>query len=199
MLTRSSIPTLLATLLLAATPAIATPIMDQATGLASPGTIIDFGDNLFADGTVIDDEFAALGVSFGPTWIYDDNDNMLPAVEQGRIVNADTTSTPGAILFAAPVSEVAFSLLSNRTTATISAYLGGVEVESFVVAVGPEDAVSGHYSGFEGILLDEVRIEIGISNQSSGIDNLQFTVVPEPGGAILLGLGLLGLGCRRRR
>lgn len=162
MLTRLLILT--TTLLLTATAATATPIVDQTTGLMAPGTTIDFGDDLFADGTVIDDEFAALGVTFGPTWTYDDNDGTFPAADQGRITNADPDSAPGAILFDGPVSEVAFSLLSNRTTATITAFLGGVEVESFVVSVGPEDAVSGHYSGFEDTVLDEVRIVIGIAN-----------------------------------
>ena len=178
----------------------ATPVIRQATGLASPDVTVDFGESLYASGTIITNEFAVDGVTFGPDYAYRDGLSGHPALTRGYLQNTTSGNQPGSIFFATDVTAVAFSYTSNIANTTFSAYLDGVLVESFTAPTEGTTTAggSGLYHGFEGIVFDEIRMELDIANTLMTVDNLQYVVVPEPSTALLFGIGLGCLGWRRR-
>lgn len=178
----------------------AATIRDSDIGLASPDIVIDFGNNLYPAGTEIDTEFQGSGVTFGPTYLYNDTNQVFPPLTQGHLQNIDTTSQPGNIIFSLDVSSAAFSwrTMSNTTT-TFAAFNDNVLVEEFTA--GTNTALgSGRYFGFESILFDEIRLSITDANTGFTLDNLQYiSAVPVPAAAWLFASGLLGLTVFARR
>jgi len=178
-------------------------IIDSDTGLASPEVVIDFGDNLFTVGTEINTQFqSSSGVSFGPTYIYNDINSTFPPLTQGHIENINTTSQPGSIFFSLDVTAAAFSwrTLTNTTT-TFAAFNDNILVEEFVPPPRTNTSLtSGRYFGFENIMFDEIRLSIGNVDRGFTLDNLQYiSAVPVPAAAWLFGPGLLGLIAVSRR
>ncbi|MGE9266541.1 MAG: PEP-CTERM sorting domain-containing protein [Verrucomicrobiales bacterium] len=86
--------------------------------------------------------------------------------------------------------DVSLVMARDATGMTISTSLNGGSSE---VTILESDA--GFYTDFSGGVL---VIRAGGVNADFNIDDVQITVVPEPGGMLLLGLGGL-LGLRRRR
>ena len=183
---------LLFCLLLAPSVGGASPIIRQATGLASPDAIVDFGESLYSSGTIITNEFASQGVTFGPDYAYRDGLSFHPALTRGYLQNTTSGNQPGSIFFSTDVTSAAFSYTSNIANTTFSAFLDGVLVESFTAPTEGTTTAggSGLYHGFEGIVFDEIRMELDIANTLMSVDNLQYVAVPEPGTALLFGLGL---------
>jgi len=179
-------------------------INDQNTGLDSPDIVIDFGDNLFSvppdPVTIIDNQFLGSGVSFGPTYTYNDTDTSYSALTQGYLENSNASNEPGSIFFSVDVTAAAFSWRTSNTTTTFEAFYKGSLVEKFT----PDTNMSlsgGRYYGFENILFDEIHLSITDSNKAFTLDNLQYiSAVPVPAAVWLFGSGLLGLvGVARRK
>lgn len=178
----------------------ATTIIDQNLGLDSPDIVIDFGNNLFAAGTPIDTQFESSGVTFGPTYTYNNFSGIEPPLTQGYLENINTASQPGSILFSLDVSSAAFSWRTLRNTeTTFSAFNDNVLVEQFTADTNTS-LTSGRYFGFENILFDEIRLSIGNADRRFTLDNLQYiSAVPVPAAAWLFASGLLGLTVFARR
>jgi hypothetical protein len=173
----------------------AAPVINQATGLSAPDTLIDFGMGLFPTGTDIANNFASDGVTFGSTYEYLDVGDFGPSVAFGSLMNDNNNSSlnqPGVILFVTDVSAAVFSWRTLSDTTTFSAFLDGSLVESFT-AVSNDDtpAASGKFYGFTDIVFDEIRLSILPSSGASPafaftLDNLQYNVAsvcvqPPPG------------------
>lgn len=176
-------------------------IIDQDTGLTSPDKlVIDFGENLFPVGTMIDTQFD--GVTFDSSYSYNNTTDTFDALAQGYLENAFDANEPGNILFMSDVTAANFSWRTIRNTeTTFSAYNDDVLVDSFTAATNVS-LTGGRYFGFEDIVFDEIRLSIAhASNNAFTLDNLEYvSVIPVPAAVWLFGSGLLGLiGLARRK
>jgi hypothetical protein len=177
-------------------------ISDSSTGLLSPDITIDFGVGLYADNTVITNQFSTQGITFdGPSTRYLGSVNQGSYSVDGAVagLNGDNLAEPDSMLFSSDVTDVAFTFKSNPSNTTFTAYLDGVEQESFVAYTAYNGEGSNVYYGFTDILLDEISYSISYKNNYFVLDNLQFNtkVVPAPAALSIFGLGLMGLGLRR--
>lgn len=177
-------------------------ISDSSTGLLSPDITIDFGVGLYADNTVITNQFSTQGITFdGPSTRYLGSVNQGSYSVDGAVagLNGDNLAEPDSMLFSSDVTDVAFTFKSNPSNTTFTAYLDGVEQESFVAYTAYSGEGSNVYYGFTDILLDEISYSISYKNNYFVLDNLQFNtkVVPAPAALSIFGLGLMGLGLRR--
>lgn len=141
-------------------------------GLASPDATITFDEFVFAEATVITDQFSSLGVTFLPNLYYD---SQGPADFDGVIThyvgnNSGSTVNPFSILFVTDQTAVAFGIATNPTTTTFTAKLDGSIVETYQSATDFDDpAIS--FQGFQNITFDEIEVSVG--NGQALIDNIQ--------------------------
>ena len=171
----------------------AATIIDENFGLVSPDIVIDFGVNLFAVGTSINNQFLSGGVTFGPTYTYNNFNDTQPPLTQGYLENINASDQPGSIFFALDVSAADFSWRTNNGTTTFSAYNDNVLVEEFTADTNIS-LTSGRYFGFENILFDEIRFSITARDTLFTLDNLEYvSAIPVPAAAWLFGSGLIGL------
>ena len=173
--------------------AFAAFIIDESTGLASPDNIIDFGNNLFPIGTVIDTQFE--GVTFGSSYAYNNTTDTFDALAHGYLENANVANEPGSISFSADVTAANFSWRTLRNTqTTFSAFNDNVLVEEFTWGTNVS-LTGGRYFGFQDIVFDEIRLSIAhTSNNGFTLDNLEYvSAIPLPAAVWLFGSGLFGL------
>ena len=181
----------------------ATPIqMATQTGPPSPEVAITFDEIILPGSTVLSDEYASLGVTFSPGLLYNPgtanmSDSIL-GLDGRRLANFYPVTSVFSIYFVTPVSEAVIGILAPDIT-TFTAFLGGVEVETFQNTRLPQ--AQGFY-GFTGITFDEIQIDAH-SRFDAGralIDNIEFTIakaIPEPSAAVLFALGFLVLAGTR--
>jgi hypothetical protein len=176
-------------------PATAAIINGSATGLSSPVTTITFDEVALSQYTPVTNQFAAFGVSFSPAMYYS------PQTGYPNIVGNDVGSWDASaaaqlsvtLAFTNPQTAAAFALVSNDTSYTLTALLGGSIVESFSTSVG---ATANDFYGFSGIAFDSIRVTSN-GNDFFLIDNVQFgavSAVPEPSTWAMLILGFAGVG-----
>lgn len=152
--------------------ALADPIELSPVGLAVPESIITFSERTFADATQVSTEFADLGVTFLTNLFYRTGDNPDWAnVEGPNLRTGDPEVNPFSIHFGSALTSAALVAIAQPPTpATITAKLGGVEVESFETTVSIDNP--DNYFGFSGIVFDE--IEIAYTDETRmRIDNIQ--------------------------
>jgi len=183
------------------TQAQATPITGALTGLSSPATLIDFGNEDLAHLAPVTTQFA--GVTFGSDgdgWAYRTGTTAATIVD-GHLIRASTNQaiTEFSMLFDSDVSEAMFNFKAFTSPIhdwTMSSWLGGTLVETVTF-----DNVSnnGLFYGFIDSHFDEVRFQNLHDDAGFELDNLQFSTVPEPATLALFGIGLVGMGLVRRR
>ncbi|ASP48542.1 PEP-CTERM sorting domain-containing protein [Cognaticolwellia beringensis] len=169
-------------------------------GLTSSDNTITFDEIVFAGNTVVDTQYASLGLTFTSGLKYDaQGSSSFPGISGHYLGNFTPVINPFSIFFSDDQTEAAFGLATNPQTTTFNALLNGVLVESFSTSTSANNSSQGFY-GFTGILFDEIQVA---SNSGSAlIDNIQFnnsssTAVPEPSTLAIFALGIMGLAARR--
>ncbi len=192
-----------------ATPVVvsASTVNNRNTGLIVPHVLVDFGAGLalngFSTGTVITNQYAGSGVTFGPNYEYflGSTSNLGP-IQAGYLRNISEVVQPGAIFFTSPVSDAVFSWRTDSGLTTFKAYLDGVSVETPLIAPSNMDlgAGLGKFYGFENIVFNEIRLSrVSFFGGNFTLDNLQYKLadvspVPLPAALPLYGSGLAIIG-----
>jgi hypothetical protein len=194
-------------------PASAAPILNSATGLASPANTVTFTELTIADDTLLTNEYTPLGIkSFSGLYQVNVPFQLNPNIGPGI---ANNVAVPTAVfddfsfMFTGPQSAAAFALAQTTgNSTTVSAYLNNFLVESLIAR--PDPLLSeglddpNNFFGFEGIVFDEIRLSTSNVGGSTGrgIDNIKFNpaqVLPDsvPGPLPLIGVGV-AFGMTRR-
>jgi hypothetical protein len=187
-------------LLLGGRAASSAPIQ-RPTDLATAGVRITFDEIVLPQSTALTDQYSSLGLIFDGGLLYNPlyvnmSDDIL-GLDGRRLANFSPNAYVFSIQFVTPVREAVVGILGPDIT-SFTALLAGAPVESFQNS-RPVQA-QGFY-GFGGIVFDEIRVDATgrFSGARALVDNVQFTVVPEPSTGATLGLGLAGLCVARRR
>ncbi len=197
-----------AAIVVAAAPAEA-GFIRNGFGLVDPDVTIRFDELALAAGTFVDDEYAAHGITFDPGVVqYIAAGSPFAGISGGYVGNFGNPPPPPimdpfSIHFTSPVSAAAFALATNLSQGaadftTIAPYLNGVLVAGPAIAYVHQTLVDFAYIGFEGMIFDELRLNIQ-GNGAMLLDNLQYTRVPEPATLSLFGAAALGMLARARR
>ena len=175
--------------------------LQNGFGLSDPDQTIRFDELGLADFTPITDQYAGLGVTFSPTLFQSPQDFNAPNIDFDTVGNFDFNEfiNPFSIHFEEDVSAAAFAMITNLGTSEFTALLDGVEIESFATVtdtINPEN-----FYGFEGIVFDEIQVNVGGSQNAMLMDNLQFNTaaIPEPGLGLVCVLTAAGISLGRRR
>lgn len=152
--------------------ALADPIDLSPGGLAVPESIITFSERTLADTSQVSTEFADLGVTFLPNLFYRTGDHPdWASVEGPNLRTGEPEVNPFSIHFGSALASAAFtSIAQPPTSVTITAKLGGVEIESFETTISIDNP--DNYFGFSDIVFDEIEVAY-TEDTRLRIDNIQ--------------------------
>jgi hypothetical protein len=173
--------------------------LNNGTGLSSPAETITFSEDVLPNGTLVTNQWAAFGVTFTGMDYNGTNAGPFPNIDNNDLSNFGSTGTvlangnPFSMFFTSPQTAVAFALITNPGTSTITAKLGGSTVASFTPGTTFNSAID--FYGFTGITFDEIDVLVNAASTTARIDNLQIgtSAAPEPGAFWLLMTGLAAL------
>ncbi|MEQ3708321.1 MAG: VPLPA-CTERM sorting domain-containing protein [Tateyamaria sp.] len=184
------------------TAAQAATVINQASGLTDPDTLITFDEGALADGTSVSNQFDGVSFSAGiqiNTFTY-----PFPNVPGRNLRNFSPIAGTFSIFFDADVTDATFSMITNTGISSFTALLDGEEVETFRGLTTVNSTLN--FFGFADILFDEIRIAVGGFNSAMLLDNLAYNVeipptVPVPASLPLMlgGLGAFGVMRARRK
>lgn len=180
----------------------AVSINAATTGLSSPTSTITFSEIVLPELTSVGSSYAGLGVTFNSDVLYaipGDHGDAGPNFSPPDVVNFSGNGH-WLITFNTLVNEAAFAYASDPTTTTFIALRNGAIVEQFNADTGFGLNITNNIFGFQNILFDQIAIDARVDvDLGNGIDNLQFSAVPEPSTFILLGIGVLALSLIGRK
>jgi hypothetical protein len=137
---------------------LADPIDLSPVGLTVSESIITFSELTLVDTSLVSTEFADLGLTFLPNLFYRTGDHPdWASVEGPNLRTGDPEVNPFSIHFGSALTSAAFAAIAQPpTSATITAKLGGVEIESFETTVSIDNP--DNYFGFSDIVFDEIEV-----------------------------------------
>ncbi len=171
-----------------------TPINQASSFL--PGPInITFDTPPLAPDTAVTNQYQALGATFAGAVQGDVGNIGIPNQDGYTIqdfISSGPVFQPLLINFSTPVVAADFSLTYQPGTATITAYLNGVEVhDGQFTATNSTLFQANNIYGFQGAPFNEISVVINANDHADIIDNLQFRT-PEPASLIVWGLLIAG-------
>jgi hypothetical protein len=178
----------------------AATIIASPTDLFGAANLITFDEVILSDGTALDTQYSAYGVTFSSLF-YNPQFLNFGDVQSPGAANFPPATNPFSIYFNAPVSGATVAYATNPGDATtFTALLNGIVQETFTL---PTDLSGTHY-GFFGITFNELRFAVTDNvNGAAALDNIAFTPaaspVPEPTSLLLLGSGVVGATAKLRR
>lgn len=182
--------------------ASAQQIQNSTTGLTAPQTTIRFDEFGVGTNVAVTNQYSSMGATF-KNLCQDNSSNYFgtgPSLVNFTCAGTVNGRWPAlTILFTQAVRGSAFEYITNPGTSLFQFFLSGSMVGSFSAAshFPPNNT---EWYGWNNLTHDEIRISVsGDANGAQGIDNLQFSAVPEPASMALMGTGLAALGAWKRR
>ena len=184
-------------------------IIISSSSMATTDTVVNFDDLGFVFGTEIRNQYAANGVIFGgPSYLGDNviNPNLVRYIPNSSQPNAlqviPGASTSGLdIEFSGPVTEFGFdyevSLFANLIISAYGSDHRLIETETFTATSG--FAGLRESSDISSVEISSLDLRFGDPDSINfGIDNFEFTAVPEPSAVALALVGGLLLSLLRQ-
>ena len=151
---------------------LSNPIDRSASGLDEFKSVVDFSEMRLLDSSEVTNQFFQFGITFAPRLFYRTTDNPDWASVSGpNLRTGDPEVNPFSIIFNDAHRSAAVVLIAQPPTpATVTAKLGGVDVESFETTISIDNP--DQYFGFENIIFDEIEVSYTGATRLR-VDNVQ--------------------------
>jgi hypothetical protein len=157
-------------------PLFADVINQSPTGLPNPASTITFDEVAVTPNALVTNQFASLGVTFGPGVFFDPFPGLFSTPSLGNFINGGGTTPTIVIDFTQVQTGAAFALVTSpNTTSIFTAMLSGNPVDSFSATTG----TLINFYGFANESFDSISLSTG--GNGALFDDLQLSVAPPSG------------------